>query len=449
MSIRGLLLRLTGGEAMLLKLLSGSLLARAFGAASGLLLQVLIARLLGVEGSGAFYVAVTVLTLSAVASRVGLDTALLRRAGECWHGGQRERVDALYGHALGGVLLTGLLGAILLYLLSPWLTARVFGEASLLPLLKLAALCLLPLSLMSLHVAILKALDRPVAATLLEVCLMPVLVLPACLVLHFTGLLDTQTAFAAYFSGSLLTAVVGLLMVRRQLDWQLIRPALLRPRLPSNGLNLAGIDLLNVAMASSIAILGALGTMSDAGAYNAAFRIAAQISLLGVIVGGLLAPRFAALHAQGEHQALAQLAQRGTLLMTLLSLPALLPMLLFPEIALLLFGPAFEPMLTPLRILALGQLANVLTGPAGYLLVMTGHEREMRNILLVSTAITLSLTGVLAQFWGANGAAVATATGMSLQNVAAAVWARRCLGIRVLPRLGLLSAPRLGTVAVR
>jgi O-antigen/teichoic acid export membrane protein len=72
---------------------------------------------------------------------------------------------------------------------------------------------------------------------------------------------------------------------------------------------------------------------------------------------------------------------------------------------------------TSLRILAVAQAITVSTGPIGYLLVMSGHERlETLNTVGVA-ALNIGLNYVLVQEYQIVGAAIATGVSLSLYNV--------------------------------
>lgn len=70
--------------------------------------------------------------------------------------------------------------------------------------------------------------------------------------------------------------------------------------------------------------------------------------------------------------------------MVLFALPIVGFMLIFPERLMWLFGEQFKSGANLLRIFALGQFVNVMTGCVGYLLSMSGHERVLRNVFFIS-----------------------------------------------------------------
>ncbi len=83
-------------------------------------------------------------------------------------------------------------------------------------------------------------------------------------------------------------------------------------------------------------------------------------------------------------------------------------------------------------ILALGQFVNVATGSVGYLLSMTGHERELRNNAFISALAGVVFGLALIPGHGLLGASVATAVAVASQNLLGAYQVRKHLGFNTL-----------------
>src|SRR5690606_21932557 len=77
-------------------------------------------------------------------------------------------------------------------------------------------------------------------------------------------------------------------------------------------------------------------------------------------------------------------------------------------------GPEYRDAYWPMVIVGVGQLLGVTAGPVGILLGMTGHERDVAKALAIATTISVILTAVLANAFGAIGAAAATAAALVL-----------------------------------
>jgi O-antigen/teichoic acid export membrane protein len=121
------------------------------------------------------------------------------------------------------------------------------------------------------------------------------------------------------------------------------------------------------------------------------------------------------------------------------TLPLFFLIFLFSPMILSIYGPEFKDADLILKILAIGQLINVSTGSVGYLLMMSGHEKLLRNAAVLSACVSLVLNLVLIRQLGVVGAAISTAVALSIQNIVAAWLVYRKLGIRVLPGMGIFS----------
>jgi O-antigen/teichoic acid export membrane protein len=150
-----------------------------------------------------------------------------------------------------------------------------------------------------------------------------------------------------------------------------------------------------------------------------ALRISTTTALVLIAVNSVVAREFAVLHSQGRKPELTRVAQRAAFWTLALAAPLILTFLAFPLEILGLFGQQFLAGAWPLRLFAIAQLINVSTGQVASLLIMTGHEKWMRNNILASAALNLVGNLLLVPFLGALGAAISTAFCVSLMNLIA------------------------------
>ena len=119
----------------------------------------------------------------------------------------------------------------------------------------------------------------------------------------------------------------------------------------------------------------------------------------------------------GDFQALDALARNTASLMIVLATPIMLVFILVPSWVLEVFGPDFRAGGIVLAILATGQFVNVATGSVGYLLMMTGHEKLMRNNIIACTILNVALSAILIPRHGVVGAALATTVSLTTMNL--------------------------------
>lgn len=397
---------LKGASASLLLTAAYSMVIRALGPASAFLLALVLARRLGADATGQFFVGMTLVTALATLAKCGLETALqgfIGQASQC-----PRQIRGIYRRTRLTVWVLGALLAAFWLLAAPWVAERLLQDSTLTTLVRLQALIILPFGLLGLNAAMLKGLGQPGWGGCFEVVAWPsltlLMLLPVALPTSAQAAL-TQLA-GMYLLAAVIAAVLSTLMVHRLMPTaDRIIPLSWRT-LTRSGLPMAGVDVMNFALLwLPFLLLPLLADTAEAGVYNVSHRLAALLGLLVPVFASITSVRFARHVHNGDHDALRRLAGQSTRAMTLLALPPVLLMLLGGEQLLELFGSEFAANLAPLHILALGQLAVLAVGPVGYLLAMSGHERQLRNITLLTVLLSLPLALLMLPLYGATGAA--------------------------------------------
>ncbi|MYM65129.1 MATE family efflux transporter [Pseudomaricurvus sp. HS19] len=221
-------------------------------------------------------------------------------------------------------------------------------------------------------------------------------------------------ALVAWFSGEGVSFKLEALWDRRQLV--------------ASG-NLWAVSCMNVLANWSAIVMAAIFVQAEELAYlSAAQRTAMLASFILSIVNTVVAPRYAQLWSSGKVDRVRSLARNSTRAMILVMLPAFSLVIIFPSEIMRLFGSGFEAGATLLVIMALGQLVNVATGSVAYLLSMSGHERDLKRVTFISGPISIVSAVFFTSQWGVLGAAIATAVGLSAQNLGALWMVKRRLG---------------------
>ncbi|KZY09237.1 hypothetical protein A3724_16775 [Alcanivorax sp. HI0033] len=161
-------------------------------------------------------------------------------------------------------------------------------------------------------------------------------------------------------------------------------------------------------------------------------RTAMLTSFVLVAINLVVAPKFALLYSMNDIAGLRRVAVLSVKLTIVAAMPIVAIMLVFPEFIMGFFGEEFSSGSIYLRILVLGQFVNVITGSVTYLLMMSGYERDVRNILLLSAPFCVFLGVLLTVFYGGTGSAVATAICVAGQNLFAVYFVKKRLGFNTL-----------------
>lgn len=418
-----------------------SLGLRLGGAGLGLGFNVLLARVAGAEGAGLFFLAMSVSGLLTLASRLGLDAIAVRQTAARATRGQWLEVAAGARVALGITLCAGVVAALGIWILAPTAAGVFFDKPALAPLLRGLAFAIVPGALSVVLAELLRGAHSLLRSQALQVLVASAVAL-LLLALAGTGA-DANAAVWAQVAGSVVACALGAWWWRRTICTKL-RDAKGGPRAGEGGVIARAGDLLHSAMplfwfsmlsalmgSMDILVLGRLGSASDVGVYGVAVRLAMLTSFILLAANSYAGPYYASFYAHGDMNGLRRLAIRSAQVTTACALPLLALFMVFPSYCLGLFGREFSFGGGVLTILAIGQFVNVATGSAGQVLIMTGHERDLRNTATLAAATVLIGLVLLVPRWGAEGAAVATAVGVLLHKFAATALVRKRLGITI------------------
>jgi O-antigen/teichoic acid export membrane protein len=297
----------------------------------------------------------------------------------------------------------------------------------------LIASVLLPINVLIIfHGAALQGLNRAVQSQAIQLVFRAVLMLTLLGLLHASRGVDAESAMTL----NLLSAVMTLAFVVAIL-W--------RHRSPAISLNLtseqvlewrsASLLLFSVAVCQAILsqvdilLVGFLMDTADVGLYAVASRIATLVTFGITTVNAYLAPQIAYLYAKGERMALQDMVTmvaRGVFLYTI---AAALILLLCGRWILALFGAEFVQIYDVLQVLIVGQLLIGMCGPVGFLLTMTGHQRDALYAIGSSAVLAVVLNLALIPGLGLYGAAIATVIAIAFRSAALGALVLRKLSI--------------------
>ncbi len=259
------------------------------------------------------------------------------------------------------------------------------------------------------------------------------------LIVYFIGLNLTWlepnpgTAAKIYLLSSCIIAVLAILSWYRQHNIRKFKFNFFDRELLESVKNLWPASTMSlIVIWSSVLVCGVLLGPVEVALLSAAQRTAGIINLVLLIVNMISAPKFAYMWNKERYIDLEKYVKLSTRLMLVVSFPLLLLFLCIPDLIMELFGEGFGEGAELLIILSIGQFINVATGSVCNLLNMTGHERDYRQITIVSGTLTILFAVALTAFVGVQGAAIATALGLTVQNTLAMCLVKIRLGYWVL-----------------
>jgi O-antigen/teichoic acid export membrane protein len=396
-------LSLAGGGAVVMGL-------RLATAAGMFALQVVLARALGVSGFGVYAFAMAWVQALAVFGRAGLDSTSLRQVAE-YRTRDESALLAGYLHwsRRTSLLASGLTAAALILLA---VTLVGPSEPATRGCLLLGAVALPLLTFRQIQEARLRAVHH-VWQSLAGPAVWPLLLAALLLIVTRWG------GWQATPGGAIGLQIVALGMCLAMTTWFVrcspaCRPLSTAVEMESQAqawrktaLTFLAFDAVILLKGrTSVVIAGMLIDTDTAGIYAAAERFAEIVTLGVVSLNMFAAPHFASLHAAGRREELREMVRGCQFIGLLFAIPCAIVLALFGRPLLGLLDQGFVAGY-PLLLILVGSVAiGSLSGPAAYVLAMSGGERTALHGAMLCMVVNLVLSFTLATFYGAMGLAI-------------------------------------------
>jgi O-antigen/teichoic acid export membrane protein len=408
---------LAGTAANVLGLLVG--VAAAFG------VQILLGRSLVPGGFGLVTVAVQVAFVASAGSRFGMDMAAVRFVAIGRGAAAADHLLSLVDRCVLAAFGASALVALLLAASSP-----LYGQYG--RVIALAAASLPFLAVANVYLGATRGLGQ-MRQTLYVFWIGQPLVWIAVAGAAIAAGGGTDAVILAYDASWLAAAVAAGALWRRE-----ARPFGGRPATPEEvraalkyGLPRAPAALLAQSVFwADLWVLAAFEHGTPLDAYAAAARVSQVLLLFLTSLSLVFSPFAADLHARGERKRLDELFKRSTRWALAATLPLLVVLFVAADDVLHAFSARFETGEVALRILLVGQAANVATGSVGFILIMTGFTGLDLLDNLAGTALLVGLAAALTAAFGIEGTAAAAALSIAALNAVRLVQVRRRIGVQ-------------------
>lgn len=412
---------------------SGAMLVQVGGAAFALIVNVLLARLVGKSQYGIYAYAMSWVSVLGVLSLLGQSSSVVRLVPVYLH---RKEWGTLRGLRLGAsaIVLVGSIAIMLGGGAVVFALRNRMGSTTLETML--AAFLLLPLlTQLGLNGGFFRGYKRAISSGSYNSLVRPAFLIVLVLVLAFPlGLRLDAT-------GIMLANVVAALAAVACSEWHLSRswPAAakhVKPHYEPRAWFKLGRQLFLLAAIGIVSnrvdvlILGGFAGADEVGPYYAAVRLAAIAAYGLTAVNTILAPMIAESYAAEDHATMARLVHHAAKLTFVVTAAVALATAAAGYWALRLFGKGFaEAAYIPLLIILAGQCVAAMTGPTGFLMTMTRYERQASWFMALAAVLNVVFSVALIPLFGLTGAAIATALGSVAWNVSGLTFVRARLHV--------------------
>lgn len=395
--------------------------------------QFVLARLMKVDQYGVYIYSMSWLNLLLLIGNMGLDATVVRYLPQYVSQGEwgycRGIIRRSYQIAFpaGVILFLSASGAVLAG------RAHLIEENLMGTLL--IGLAALPLwTAIKLTQGILQALKKPGFSQFLDGVLSPVLLLAmlgAVAILNIS--ISAITTMAAFAISRLVVLLFGALWLRSRVISLEVRSAgaqyntreWLKFAMPM--LLIAGTHV--IMSNTDVIMIGMIMDTSQVGIYSVSARLASLVAVSLAFVNMVLTPYIVEYFFNERRVELQNFISMSVRIVALFAVPVFFLLMIFGKPVLGLFGDEFKNGYLSLLILIVGQFVNALSGSVGYVMVMTGKQKQAGIVFAISAVLNIIMNLILIPFFGIAGAAVATAVSLILWNVTLVVYIKNRLNL--------------------
>jgi len=396
----------------------GALLVRGVEVGGKFILYFAAARLLGGEQSGFFFLCLTWAHVLSTITRMGLDRALIRHVSAELAVNEEGRAarDIRLGVAYSGLLSLGV--AVFGWLGASLLETHVFSMPGLAPVLRVAALGILPQTLNVVLCAVLVGMGRSIISQFLQNAWWPMVLLGVIA----TGSRTASELLAGFAAAGLSGSLFCLILIARERQRLRQDPAGNEdegtPKLPpllTTALPLAVVEVVQVSISNlPVLILGVFAGPTMVAAFSVANRITQLVWVVLISFGTIAAPRIGAAHRLQDHKTLKSINRTLQALGAAVGGSAAVLMVLLAPYLLHVVGSGYEIAAAALAVMALGQFLNALFTGQDVVLAMTGHGRILQRINLMQFVVCCVIGALLIPHMQMMGAAIASAVPLAM-----------------------------------
>lgn len=384
--------------------------------------QIVIAKNLGVELFGLFFLGFAIFKVLSIISELGLPNGIIRYVSIYRGVNDTERTKGIIVLSLKSALVAGATVGIILFVLSGVFSIHFLDKRELVSVLKFFAVILpfstvttiLVFSTQGFKIIKYKMYVREFLEPLFRIIFV---------VFVFSLGMKLQGVLSAYLCVAVLSIIIAYYYLKK------IFPEIADKNVPSiyETKRLFGFSwpllfvnfIGNLLLWTDTLMLGLFMAPAEIGIYGVAQRTALLCCVFVTSFNSIFAPIIADLYSRKNMNDLEKLYKTVTKWIFSITLPLSLLIIFFAEPILTLFGSDFVAGTKCLILLSIGWLIHSSTGPVGQVISMTG--RSKLNLLNATGVLVLNivLNLILIPKYGILGAAAATALSLNLANIIA------------------------------
>ena len=408
------------------------LLLRGSSLALTLAISLFIANAYGASSTGIYYLFISLITGLSIISKFGFESSLIKYISQ--HDNKKAEANpirALWTYALKVSIFISIM-LIIVLMISSMTKLITYIPALDESIIIYSILCLIPFSLFGVNIAAMRGLENLISASFFESLLFPTILIISLIFLYINNI--NEGILISYTFTSFVLLIISAFFLIIKIPKASYTVPINKDDLLGTCKPILGINLLNFISNWGVTfILAIYVSLQDIGIYNIAWRIITITSIFTLVLNNINAPTYSKEYKIGNITKIEQHSRTTCMLLTIIGLPIIISITLFSNEILGLFGNDFIEGTLALQILAFGQFITFVTGSVGYLLMMTGHEKNLRNITFYVSFIQIALYLIFIPKYGITAAAIITSCAIASKNLLAVFSAYKHIGIISLP----------------
>lgn len=414
-------LRVTDGS-QLARVARGSVLifiSMFFGLGLNYIYNICLARMFDAEIFGLYTLGLAAFSVLSVVSVAGLDRAVLRFIPAVNDSDTATLIGPMVKHVAGMSLIIGCVAGLTLLGLSSSLSTKIFSKPSLTYVLIFFSFAIPLFSVSTVLLSALQALQDNRWRSIVKYGCEPIAKFALTVAFVWLGW-GLYGAIAAFGIALCFTIVLACIPLRHYVSSDcpsFQRRAFHEKVVRFSAPLLGALIVASLAARSDLFMIGYWLPPEQVGFYGAAFQTASIISLILGSLDSVATPLISRAIADDNQSGLQPLLRSVLRWSVTMSLPVSLVFILFPAEVLSIFGNQFHHASYCLVVLAMSQVVNAASGSSNTALILAGYSKMvMWNSIWLGVG-QIVLNALLVPLYGLTGAAVGTATALTLVSV--------------------------------
>jgi O-antigen/teichoic acid export membrane protein len=416
-------------------------LFRIGGQIMGFLLTFVIAYFFGANGLGDYVLAIVVLKIFTLISKLGLDTASIKYIAS-YAAEQKDKSIALFrSRSIVLILVMSIISSLIMYFGSDYIalfiTANPFH-------IRITSFFILPMAIFIFHYQNMRGLKQIGGYSFFFWMSQALFSLIAILILTVFSR-DPNIPLYSYLISlvtvSILSVFVFTYFFRKHFkitnesdnnseSFKSILSVSL-PLMLAQAVHfiMSWTDKLMLGILDSPDVVAGLSTNSaQIGVYHTAFKLSMFATIGLMAVKSIASPKFAELYKKNDIKALQKVTHQSTKLIFWTTLPLVVVFMFFSDFLMGLFGEEFKVGVFAFIVLSFGRVVVSFSGAAGNLLQMCGRQVIFMNVAIIGSIINIILNFSLIPIYGINGSAIATMVSIVVFNLLLVYFVKREFG---------------------